>query len=123
MGYAFNLDDYQWWLANTYSGSFNNAVQTPTERELVLWLGLIGETGELCEKVKKVKRGDLGELSEEEKEIFNRRLLLEFGDIIAYLTLLMSLYDVNLEAAIIANQRKLEARLANSTQHGSGDLR
>jgi NTP pyrophosphatase (non-canonical NTP hydrolase) len=83
------------------------------------FLGLSGETGEVLEKVKKIYRDKNGHLSEDDK----RELLKELGDILWYLSAIVSDMEEELETVAQMNIDKLSSRKNRDVLHGDGDNR
>ena len=79
-----------------------------------LGLGLAGETGELCDKLKRIIRGD-GKIDD--------GILLECGDLLWYLSQLVSFFHADLDTVARMNIEKLDARMAKNTIKGKGDKR
>lgn len=82
-------------------------------------LGLGGESGEVLEKVKKLIRDDNGELTPER----SRKILLELGDVVWYVTALADDIDSTLEEVIEMNTDKILSRQRRNTIKGEGDDR
>lgn len=83
-------------------------------------MGLAGEGGEVLEKVKKIWRDkDLYNISPEDR----RRILIEAGDALWYITALAKELDSSLEEVAHLNLEKLNDRKARGTLHGEGDDR
>ncbi len=97
------------------------ATQTaPLTRDypLVMWtLGLCGEAGELAEKIKKLHRD--GVVSDAGYD----SILGECGDVLWYLTAIVTELGGDLEYVAVRNIKKLKSRAARGTLSGSGDDR
>jgi NTP pyrophosphatase (non-canonical NTP hydrolase) len=81
---------------------------------LVSSLGIAGEAGEVAEIMKKyIRDGNINQAD----------LRKELGDVIAYVVVLASMFDISLEEILIGNIDKLESRSKKGTLRGSGDNR
>jgi NTP pyrophosphatase (non-canonical NTP hydrolase) len=78
-----------------------------------LLCGLTEEVGELSGLYKRFYRGD----GPPDKE----KVISELGDVLWYLTAIMSANNLTLDQVIIENKKKLSRRRANNTIKGSGD--
>tara|TARA_R110000824_G_scaffold321663_1_gene508475 strand:+ start:247 stop:582 length:336 start_codon:yes stop_codon:yes gene_type:complete len=84
-----------------------------------LTLGLTGEAGEIANKIKKVIRDSKGELSDE----LRKDLICEIGDVLWYMSQLVSELDGDLGDVAKANIEKLRSRKERGVLGGSGDNR
>lgn len=87
----------------------------PSDDIARLALGLCGESGEVAEQVKKVLRGD--------GVILNEELTKELGDILWYIAVLASQFDIEMEDIAFTNITKLKDRAKRGVIKGSGDNR
>lgn len=82
-------------------------------------LGLCGESGEIAEKIKKVIRDKNGIIDEETKIAIQK----ELGDVLWYLSQIVTELGLNLDEIAQINIEKLQKRLANDKIKGDGDDR
>lgn len=112
---TFDIDTYQY---NTRSTAVypNN-----TEGDAINYtlIGLANEAGEALGKWKKVLRDNDGELTSETRV----DLAKELGDVLWYLVRATDDLGYNVSDIAMANQHKLEDRLARGVIGGSGDNR
>ena len=100
---------------NTYTAiTRETAIYPPEQALMYLALGLCGESGEVAEKIKKQYRD--GKLDVE-------ALIKELGDVLWYWTRLCDELNVDPEAVINLNIRKLLDRKNRGVIQGSGDNR
>ncbi len=108
-----NINDYQQKIIE-YSATFE---VYGTDKALPTYtLGLAGETGEVCELIKRHFRGD-------EQPNFTQDLTKELGDVIAYISLLAHVFDIDLDEVLQVNLRKLDKRRIDKKQLGKGNDR
>lgn len=82
-------------------------------------LGLVGETGEVAEKIKKLVRNKYGHFDlEDVKEIGK-----ELGDVLWYVAVLASEFNLDLNDVAIANLSKLQDRAKRNVIKSEGDNR
>jgi len=79
----------------------------------------VGEAGEIAEKVKKILRDSNGVVG----EAIKRELAKELGDVLWYLTQLVTELGLSLEEIAADNIKKLSSRQDRSRLRGSGDNR
>lgn len=84
-----------------------------------LVMGLSGETGELAEKVKKIIRDKDCQLSEVDRFLLQK----ELGDVLWYLTAIISELGLSLEDTMEVNLSKIQDRINRDQLQGSGDER
>ena len=84
-----------------------------------LTLGLVGEAGEVAEKIKKILRDKNSVIDEETK----KELAKELGDVLWYLSQLITELNLSLDEIASLNIDKLSSRKERGTLHGSGDNR
>jgi len=84
-----------------------------------LTLGLVGEAGEVAEKIKKILRDKNSVIDEETK----KELAKELGDVLWYLSQLITELNLSLDEIASLNINKLSSRKERGTLHGSGDNR
>lgn len=82
-------------------------------------LGLIGEAGEVAEKIKKILRDKNRTINKETK----KELAKELGDVLWYLSQLITELNLSLDKVASLNIDKLSSRKERDTLHGSGDNR
>jgi len=82
-------------------------------------LGLVGEAGEVAEKIKKILRDKNSVIDEETK----KELAKELGDVLWYLSQLITELNLSLDEIASLNIDKLSSRKERGTLHGSGDNR
>ncbi len=82
-------------------------------------LGLAGEVGELLNNVKKIFRDDNKRLKKERKLAVES----ELGDILWYVALVATEFNLSLEDIARGNIQKLAYRKRDGTLKGSGDKR
>lgn len=82
-------------------------------------LGLTGESGEVAEKLKKVIRNHNGDLSKLDIQEFKK----ELGDVLWYLSMLATFFEIPLEDVANTNLAKLADRQARSVIRSTGDNR
>lgn len=82
-------------------------------------LGLAGEVGELMELYKKAIRDNDGQIS---NEAFGK-IKLEAGDVLFYLSRVLSHVNLTIEEVMEANINKLQSRKERDLIKGSGDYR
>jgi len=82
-------------------------------------LGLVGEAGEVAEKIKKILRDKNSVIDEETK----KELAKELGDVLWYLSQLITELNLSLDEIASLNINKLSSRKERGTLHGSGDNR
>ena len=82
-------------------------------------VGLLGESGELANKLKKVMRDDNMFITGEKRQ----EVIDELGDILWYVAMLATEFEVNLLTVAELNVSKLAQRKKNNTIHGAGDKR
>jgi NTP pyrophosphatase (non-canonical NTP hydrolase) len=109
--YTMDILQYQNFVAERFTSYEGNE----TLRTFYAALALNGEAGEAAEEVKKMfKPSD--KLGYEERV---RRLKLELGDTLYYLTALGQQFDISLEEIIEGNVEKLEKRSKKGKDHAS----
>ena len=92
----------------------------PKEKALeYLALGLVSEAGEIAGKIKKIIRDDNGWVSTGKE----KALLKECGDVLWYLSQLVTELDGNLDEVAQENIDKLFSRMERGKLGGSGDDR
>ncbi len=106
----FGFDDYQQLARET--ARYDSAVVYPA-------LGLCSEAGEVAGQVKRIDRDDDGHLT----EIRRLKLLDECGDVLWYLSALVSDLGDTLENVARRNVQKLHSRRQRGTITGEGDER
>lgn len=84
-----------------------------------LALGLVSEAGEIAGKIKKIIRDDNGWVSTDKE----KALLKECGDVLWYLSQLVTELDGNLDEVAQGNIDKLFSRMERGKLGGSGDDR
>lgn len=82
-------------------------------------LGLVNEAGEVAGKIKKVFRDNYGVFDEE--AVLN--LKSELGDVLWYLTQLITELDLSLEEVAEYNLEKIFSRKRRGVLKGNGDFR
>lgn len=82
-------------------------------------IGLAGEVGEFCNKVKKVIRDNYGRLTPEMVEDLSG----EAGDILWYLSDIVTKLGLDLDTVAQKNINKLASRKSRNVLSGSGDNR
>jgi len=82
-------------------------------------LGLSSEAGEIANKVKKILRDEGGIASEEKKHELSK----ELGDILWYVSQLVSEFKLSLDDVANLNIEKLQSRKQRGKLQGSGDNR
>ncbi len=82
-------------------------------------LGLIGEAGEVAEKIKKILRDKNRTINKETK----KELAKELGDVLWYLSQLITELNLSLDKVASLNIDKLSSRKERDILHGSGDNR
>lgn len=87
-----------------------------SQKPLIYFLGLAGESGELCEKMKKIVR-DGGTLER------NEAVAKEIGDVLWYITRIASQSGYSIAEIADMNLSKLQSRFDNNKIHGEGDNR
>lgn len=108
-----DFDEYQKFCKST-------AVYPKIGNELVFpMLGLSGEVGEVSEKVKKIFRDDGGVVSQDKKV----EIAKELGDVLWYVTQLVTELKLNLSDVVELNLEKISKRTIENKIHGSGDNR
>ncbi len=106
------IEEYQAFVETTWA-----TAKTPAEKELRLFLGMMGELGEIAEKTKKYLR-DGGDPDKYRKEI-----ILEFGDFFYYFAMYANFLDIDLNEVLSENVLKLMSRHERGVVKGSGDNR
>lgn len=92
----------------------------PKDRAMeYLGLGLVSEAGEVAGKIKKIIRDTGGEWGAETQA----DMAGEIGDVLWYLAMLASLFDLDLSDVALANLDKLYDRKQRGVLGGSGDNR
>ena len=97
----YTLNDYQAAASRTLAPERrldNNSLA-------MVGLGLAGETGEVVDLIKKVVAHD--------HPLDRRKLVLEMGDVLWYITALATLLEVPLETVAFTNIEKLKKRYPN----------
>lgn len=86
-------------------------------QELRIWLGLTGELGEMAEKTKKLIRnqGDV--------QAWRKDIKYEVGDLLYYLAMFCSFYDLSLDEIVYLNRTKLRDRKERDVIKAEGDYR
>lgn len=84
-----------------------------------LLLGLSGETGEIMEKAKKVVRDKESNFDDD----FKQDVKKELGDVLWYVAVLSSYFDIDLDEVANTNLEKLASRKSRGVLGGSGDNR
>lgn len=82
-------------------------------------LGLVGEAGEVAEKIKKILRDKNRTINKETK----KELAKELGDVLWYLSQLITELNLSLDKVASLNIDKLSSRKERDILHGSGDNR
>ena len=106
------LEEYQAFVETVWLDAEN-----PTENELRIMCGLIGELGEIAEKTKKYLR-DGGDQTE-----YRRKITLEFGGLLYYIAKYANFLDIELDDVLVANVLQLTDRKERGVIKGSGDDR
>ena len=104
------LEQYANWQKVT---AFYPDANMGTEREATyLCLGLAGESGEFIDIIKKMSRSQKfnSQLGDPETK---KKLVLELGDVLWYISRLTSFLDVSIKEVMELNFEKLEARGQN----------
>ena len=116
LGSAVNPRNYQMLAASTaiYRKNLNHF---QTRCKVYATLGLTGEAGEVAEKVKKMMRDNIP------VDLVRADLIGELGDVLWYLTMVASEFDIELEDIMDANIEKLKSRKERGVLGGSGDNR
>ena len=73
--------------------------------------GLLGKTGEIAEKIKRILRDKNGIVSQEDKELIAQ----ELGDVLWYLAVLATEFDLSLEVIAELNILKLSKKKKEET--------
>ncbi len=102
---SYIKDHWPAFLSRQVSSSYYDLRQL-----FIVTTGLSGETGELVEHFKKHVRDGT--------PIDRKKVRLEFGDVLHYLTRLANMYDFDMREIIEANMDKLDKRRA---ERGSTD--
>lgn len=110
-----NLNEYQQFTINSAFFTENKNIDFLS----YLTIGISGESGELANKVKKIYRDKRGIVDNEDKE----HLALELGDIIWYISVLAKKLGFTIDELLQMNVDKINRRIKNKTQEGSGDER
>lgn len=117
MGYTttdnYGISEYQNRLKD-----LQNKINLPNDdyKILIYALGLSEESGEVAGLIKRQLRGDFEHIDLE-------KLTLELGDILAYLTMLASFYNIKLDDIVTKNLQKISSRIDRNTINGMGDYR
>ena len=90
---------YEAWVKRNWGD-----VKDPLRDLFIMTVGLAGETGEVCELLKKDVRGRKGQ------SLDRRKLALELGDVLHYLTRIAVRHKLSLGMIQRANVAKLEYR-------------
>jgi NTP pyrophosphatase (non-canonical NTP hydrolase) len=121
-GSAYTFDNYQQDTGTT--AIYPNAGLGTADAITYTILGLIGEGGEIANKWKKFFRdNDPNVYPSDAIEAYKSDIAKELGDVLWYASQLAIELGINLGDVAADNIRKLQARKASGTIHGSGDNR
>lgn len=105
---------------NEYQRKIEQFAIYPENQAIVyLALGLASEAGEVAGKIKKVLRDDSGIFSDDAK----LAILDELGDVMWYLSMLVTEMGIDMSDVLAENYYKLEFRQKRGFLRGSGDNR
>ena len=104
-------DKYQDWVLDIWHPhDVLKKSSFPTLKDdFIMTSGLMGETGEVIDCYKKFIRGNLKEETPEYKELQDE-LKLEIGDVIYYLNMIATRFNIRMREVIPVNIEKLEKR-------------
>ena len=112
MDNTVTIEEYQDFVETTWINA-----DTPTENELRIMCGLIGELGEIAEKTKKYLR-DGGD-----PDTYRTEITKEFGGLTYYLFKYANFLDIDMNDVIVGNVEQLTSRKERGVIQGSGDNR
>lgn len=108
------LAAYQLWCANGWRSGVGATDDITSflhkSDDLIMTAGLGGETGEVLEEIKKFHRDGL------DFDEFRERLMLELGDMLYYMNIIATRYEIPMDQVVKANVEKLEARRAKKAK-------
>jgi NTP pyrophosphatase (non-canonical NTP hydrolase) len=108
-----NLNDYQKQAADF------NVIKDPKYKPISYTLGLVGESGEIAEKIKKAIRNLDGDFSRLDADDLKK----ELGDLLWYVAMLASTFDISLDDIAVSNLQKLTDRKNRNVIKGVGENR
>lgn len=110
---TMNMNDYQQTAKTT------NTMSDPSLAPLYFTLGLTGEAGEIAEKIKKIVRNHGGDFSKLDRDDIKK----ELGDVLWYLSMLATTFEISLDDVAQTNLSKLADRKARGVIKSTGDNR
>jgi NTP pyrophosphatase (non-canonical NTP hydrolase) len=108
-----NFNDYQ-----KRAATFN-VIKDAKYKPINYTLGLAGESGEVAEIIKKAIRNFDGDFSRVDIDDFKK----ELGDVLWYVAMLASTFDITLDDVATANLQKLTDRKNRNVIKGMGENR